>query len=82
MQTMKPTNQQTPAAPAAATMGAKLLNVEQVASILQCSKQTVYAYAKNRQLAFYRIMGKLKFKESDVFEYIENYRVSKVDQPI
>jgi excisionase family DNA binding protein len=53
-----------------------LLTVQQVAAILQLKPSTIRAYAERGDLPCVRIGGRLRFRPSDVAEWIEQ-RLSK-----
>jgi len=53
-----------------------LLTVEQVAEILAVKPSTVRAYCEARKLAHVRIGGRLRFRASEVAEFVERRHVA------
>ncbi|MBP6859095.1 MAG: helix-turn-helix domain-containing protein [Candidatus Magasanikbacteria bacterium] len=51
------------------------LTPDNLADILGISKTTVYRLIDKRSLPFYKIGGSLRFKQSDVMEYLEKSRI-------
>ena len=58
-----------------------LLTAEQVAQLLNVRKKTVYAWAEQGRIPAYRINKALRFRESDLQEFIEASRISLTQQP-
>lgn len=56
-------------------MHPKLLTIDEVADLFRVSKATVYRMVESRLVAFYRLGGRLRFKEDDIFAYLESQRV-------
>lgn len=53
----------------------RLLDAGQAAEILGLQKKTVYAWAEQGRLPAFRIGRALRFRESELLEYIEASRV-------
>ncbi len=56
-------------------MSLKLLTVDEIAAMFRVSKTTVYRIVESRLIPFYRLGGKLRFKEDEVLAYLEAQRV-------
>lgn len=61
-------------------MAPKLLTVDEVAEIFRVSKPTIYRMIQSRILPFYKIGGALRFKETEVLEYLESQRVKPAEE--
>lgn len=55
-----------------------LITPGELASILKMSKSSVYRLIENRRIPFYKISGSLRFKESDIEEYINSSRIEPI----
>jgi len=55
-----------------------LITPEELASILRMSKPSVYRLIEKRKIPFHKISGSLRFKMSDVDEYINRARVESI----
>lgn len=63
-----------------ARQNSSFFSPEDLAAYLGVSKTTIYRLVEKRSLPFYKIGGSLRFKESDVFDYIEKQRVKSSDE--
>lgn len=52
----------------------------QVAALLAISKATLYRLVEKRTLPFYKIGGSLRFKHSDIVEYVERCRIQSAHE--
>lgn len=57
-------------------MNKKLLNLEDVATYLNCSKSTMYRYVKERRISYIRRGRRLLFRETDIEVFLDNHRIS------
>lgn len=53
-----------------------VLNVKQVAKLLQCSERTVWKLRERGELRAVKVMGRVKFSRDDVNEFV-NGRTSQ-----
>jgi excisionase family DNA binding protein len=51
------------------------LTAEEVAGLLKVQKKTVYAWAERGKIPAYKINKALRFRESDLREFIEESRI-------
>ena len=56
----------------------RLLKVRQVAVILNVSNTAVYRLVERREIPFYRFARKLRFRESEIEEYLKRSRVELI----
>ena len=57
-----------------------LLTAEQVAQLLNVRKKTVYTWAEQGRIPAYRINKALRFRESDLQEFIKASRIPLTQQ--
>ena len=57
-------------------MDRKLLNLEDVAIYLNCSKSTMYRYVKESRISYIRRGRRLLFRETDIEVFLDNHRIS------
>ncbi|MGD1083037.1 MAG: helix-turn-helix domain-containing protein [Candidatus Sulfotelmatobacter sp.] len=58
----------------------ELLTIAEVAELLKVSVPTVRRLQQQRQIAFHKVKGSIRFARSDVASYLEKQRVSTIDQ--
>lgn len=56
----------------------RLLRVRQVAVLLNVSNTAVYRLVERREIPFYRFTRKLRFRTSDVEEFLRSTRVEQI----
>jgi len=56
----------------------KLLNVQEVAEILQLSPHTIYKYTSKKQIPFIKVNKNLLFRESDIQDWLDNNKVKTI----
>ena len=56
------------------------LTPDELADFLKVSKTTVYRLIEKRSVPFYKIGGSLRFKQSEVMEYLEKSRVKSSNE--
>lgn len=56
----------------------ELLTPEDVAHLLKISKAGVYRLVDMRLVPFYKVMGSIRFKKSDITSFLENCRIDIV----
>jgi len=56
----------------------KLITPKELAEFLGISKSSVYLLVETRRLPFYKVGGNLRFKMSDVEEYLKSVRVEPI----
>lgn len=61
--------------------GLKLLSLREVAALLRVAPVTVYRLVSRRLLPVYRIAHKLRFREKDVWCWLERRRTDSIDRP-
>jgi len=49
----------------------KLITPNELAEFLQISKSSVYLLVETRKIPFYKIGGSLRFRKSDIDEYLQ-----------
>jgi excisionase family DNA binding protein len=59
--------------------GTRLLTVPELADLLSVSSTSVYRLVEHRMIPFYRLPRGLRFKMSDVTEFLSSRRVETVD---
>jgi excisionase family DNA binding protein len=59
----------------------QFLTAGQVAEILQVRKKTVYFWAEQGRIPAYRINKALRFRESDLQEFIDANRIQLTHRP-
>lgn len=59
----------------------KLLTVREVATLLSCGKGLVYILASERRIPSFKVGKLLRFKRSDINNYLEQCKLQAVDQP-
>lgn len=57
----------------------ELLTIAEVAELLKVSVPTVRRLQQQRQIAFFKVRGGLRFATSDVESYLQRQRVSTID---
>jgi excisionase family DNA binding protein len=57
-------------------MNKKLLNLEDVATYLNCSKSTMYRYVREGRISYIRRGRRLLFRETDIEVFLDNHRIS------
>jgi len=57
-----------------------LLNVQELAELLRLSKTSVYRLVEHRLIPFHRLPRGLRFKRSDIDEYLQRCRVGSRDE--
>lgn len=57
-------------------MDRKLLNLEDVAIYLNCSKSTMYRYIKESRISYIRRGRRLLFRESDIEAFLDKHQIS------
>lgn len=55
-----------------------LITPDELASLLRMSKPSVYRLIEKRKIPFHKISGSIRFKVSDIDEYIGNARVDSI----
>ncbi|MFA7050005.1 MAG: helix-turn-helix domain-containing protein [Patescibacteria group bacterium] len=55
-----------------------LITPDELASILRMSKSSIYRIIERREIPFYKISGSLRFKKSDVENYINNSLINAI----
>lgn len=55
------------------------LTTEELARLLSISKTSVYRLISNRSIPFYKIRHNIRFKKSDVLDYLENNCIKSID---
>jgi len=55
-----------------------LITPDEVASILRMSKSSIYRIIEKREIPFYKISGSLRFKKSDIENYINNSLINAI----
>ena len=58
----------------------ELLTIAEVAELLKVSVPTVRRLQQQRQIAFHKVKGSVRFTRSDIASYLEKRRVSTIDQ--
>lgn len=56
----------------------KLINIEELMTILNISKSSVYRLVDGRKIAFYKIGGSLRFKEEDILLYLQRSKFESI----
>ena len=56
----------------------RLLKVRQVAVILNVSNTAVYRLVERREIPFYSFTRKLRFRESEIEEYLKRSRIEVI----
>ncbi len=56
-------------------MKKKLLNLEDVAIYLNCSKSTMYRYVKESRISYIRRGRRLLFRETDIEAFLERHTI-------
>ena len=56
----------------------EFLNTSQLAKLLGLSKTSIYRLISSRSIPFYKIGHGIRFKRSDVLDYLENNRVKSI----
>ncbi|MBK6698414.1 MAG: helix-turn-helix domain-containing protein [Saprospiraceae bacterium] len=57
-------------------MNKKLLNLDDVALYLNCSKSTMYRYVREGRISYIRRGRRLLFRETDIEVFLDNHRIS------
>ena len=57
----------------------RLYTAEQVAQLFSLKKKTIYTWAEKRRIPSYRIGKALRFRESELREFIEASRIPLTD---
>lgn len=57
-------------------MNKKLLNLEDVAIYLNCSKSTMYRYVRENRISYIRRGRRLLFRETDIEAFLERHQIS------
>ncbi len=57
----------------------RLYTVDQVAELFSLKKKTIYTWAEKRRIPSYRIGKALRFRESELREFIEASRIPLTD---
>lgn len=57
----------------------KLLKIEEVAEILQVSKECLYQWVHKRTIGFIKLNGKLRFSEQEISDWIQENKISAGD---
>lgn len=57
-------------------MNKKLLNLDDVALYLNCSKSTMYRYVREGRISYIRRGRRLLFRETDIEAFLDNHRIS------
>lgn len=52
----------------------KLLTVKEVAEIIGAKSSTIYGWAEQKLMPAYKINGLLRFKQDEVFEWINKHK--------
>lgn len=60
--------------PSAKTRTGILITLAELADILRVSKDTAYRLVENRELAFHKVRGVLRFQVADVENYLRRHR--------
>jgi len=60
----------------------KLLKIEQVAEILQVSKECLYQWVHKRSIGFIKLNGKLRFSQQEIENWIHQNRFSAGDPSV
>jgi len=61
------------------TDGQKLLNVRDLAKMLQVSNTSVYRLVESRRIPFVRLPRGLRFRETDVDEFLSRRTVDAIE---
>lgn len=56
----------------------KLLTIDELSTILQTSKSTIYRWVHKREIPFVKLGGKLLFSQEEIQEYIKKNSVSNL----
>jgi excisionase family DNA binding protein len=56
----------------------ELLSVDQLSTLLNISKTSVYRLVSSRSIPFYKIGHNLRFKKDDVINYLENNYIESI----
>lgn len=56
----------------------KLLTIDELSTILQTSKSTIYRWVHKREIPFVKLGGKLLFSQDEIQEYIKKNSVSNL----
>lgn len=56
----------------------ELLSVDQLSTMLNISKTSVYRLVSSRSIPFYKIGHNLRFKKDDVINYLENNYIESI----
>ena len=57
-----------------------LLTPPEIADLLRVSLTTVYRLVNGRELPFYKVGQRLRFRRSDIDAYLAHQRVATIDQ--
>ncbi len=57
----------------------KLLSIEDVALLLGLKKSTIYKYVCSKQIDYIKIGSRVRFKEEDIYKFIENRKVKAIN---
>ncbi|DAA99643.1 TPA: hypothetical protein CPT96_08050 [Candidatus Gastranaerophilales bacterium HUM_10] len=56
----------------------KLITIDELSTILQTSKSTIYRWVHKRAIPFVKLGGKLLFSQDEIQEYIKKNSVSNL----
>ncbi len=56
----------------------QLMKVSDVCKYLNFTKSTIYRLVENRKIPFYRICGRLRFKQTDLDEFLNQCRKNAI----
>ncbi len=56
----------------------KLITIDELSTILQTSKSTIYRWVHKREIPFVKLGGKLLFSQDEIQEYIKKNSVSNL----
>lgn len=57
-------------------MNKKLLNLDDVALYLNCSKSTMYRYVREGRISYIRRGRRLLFRETDIEAFLDKHQIS------
>jgi excisionase family DNA binding protein len=58
----------------------ELLTIPEVAELLSVSIPTIRRLQQQRQIAFHKVRGSVRFSRGDVAAYLDSRRVRQIDQ--
>ncbi|MBS5802716.1 MAG: helix-turn-helix domain-containing protein [Brachyspira sp.] len=56
----------------------KLITIDELSTLLQTSKSTIYRWVHKREIPFVKLGGKLLFSQDEIQEYIKKNSVSNL----